>query len=407
MAKNIIFCADGTWNGPGETDDQGRPTPSNVLKLFESLAGTIAATGLQNEMERSASEPGGGVAQIAKYIHGVGDGGNQLVRFAEGSTGAGILARLVRGYTFISRNYAQGDRIVITGFSRGAYTARALAGLIIKQGLLDSSAMGLAGSGDSAAYAAGMAAWGQYQSSRHRSGNQDTLANLAKVMTEIQDKFYTVLLRPPPLRFVNNVPLKAVAVWDTVGALGIPDYNKDDEARIDVFEFVDQQLAPAVESGFQAVAIDEMRVDFTPTLWQRRDQGGIEQVLFPGAHADVGGGYPELGNECGLSDGALQWMIDRMLGVGVRFESIAHHAPNPKGVAHRPWLGAAYTLQPKASREFPTGLALSQSAVDRINAGAVPVEQAPDAPYRPNNLAGSYYLMDWSGPASHVEIVAV
>ncbi len=407
MPKNIIFCADGTWNGPGEADNQANPTPSNVLKLFESLAGNDADTTLENEMERTASYPNGDIYQIAKYIHGVGDSTNPVVKFAEGSTGAGLVARLVRGYTFISRNYTIGDRISIVGFSRGAYTARALAGLIVNQGLLNWSAMGLGVSGDTSAYAAGMVVWGEYQSRRHSSSGGGILANLASVVTEIQVKFYNEFDQPPKIQYVSNVPLKAVGVWDTVGALGIPDYNKSEDARLDVFQFIDLQLAPVIELGFHAVSIDEERVDFTPTLWDGRDQGGIEQVLFPGAHADVGGGYPDSNNESGLSDGTLQWMIDSMMSAGVQFGTIVQHVPNAMGVAHQPWLAAAYVLQPRAKRQFPPGLALSQMVVDRVNAGVVPIESAGTALYRPINLSNSYYRPDWSAPVPQVNVVKI
>ena len=77
--------------------------------------------------------------QAAKYLHGVGDSDNFLVKALGGALGAGLITRIVRGYTYISRTYAAGDRIFIVGFSRGAYTARALAGLIAAKGLLDAT----------------------------------------------------------------------------------------------------------------------------------------------------------------------------------------------------------------------------------------------------------------------------
>ena len=78
----------------------------------------------------------GKTLQASKYIHGVGDSQSAIRRIIGGAFGAGIIARIVRGYTFISRNYEPGAKIFIVGFSRGAYTARALAGLIASQGLL-------------------------------------------------------------------------------------------------------------------------------------------------------------------------------------------------------------------------------------------------------------------------------
>ena len=115
MAKNIIFCADGTWNGPGQDDDHDRVAdPTNVFKLFANLDGVDApeTTRLADEQERRLATPNGTVRQVAKYLHGVGDSDNFLVRMGGGAGGAGLVTRVVRGYTFISRNYAAGDRIL-------------------------------------------------------------------------------------------------------------------------------------------------------------------------------------------------------------------------------------------------------------------------------------------------------
>lgn len=119
-------------NGPGQPEEQqeegGRRT--NVFKLFLNLAGDLSPDSLRSadEQERIVAGADGKPTQIAKYLHGVGDSKNFLVRVLGGGGGAGLVTRIVRGYTFISRNFEPGDRIFIVGFSRGAYTARALAG---------------------------------------------------------------------------------------------------------------------------------------------------------------------------------------------------------------------------------------------------------------------------------------
>lgn len=404
MAKNVIFCADGTWGGPESNDiDSVALKYSNVLKLFQSLAGAIPP--LADEMERPAWYPNGALYQIAKYIHGVGDSKNPLVKFAGGSLGAGLLARLVRGYTFISRNYRPGDRIYVIGFSRGAYTARALAGLIAAQGLLNWDAMKLGGSGDTTAYAAAMDSWKQYKA-KHNSVKAGILEKLASMVQEVEEAFYDAFGKPPLLQLVTDVPIKAVAVWDTVGALGIPEYARKENVRVDVFDFVDLDLNPQIELGFHAVSIDEMRIDFTPSLWTSRTEGGIEQVLYPGAHQDVGGGYSSTGNETGLSDGALQYMLDRLISAGVQFGMIVAHTPAADGVCHRPWLDPVYYGR-TAARCFPSGMSLSQSAVDRVARGVVPIEMTADALYRPANLSKSYFLADWAGVAANVKVVAI
>jgi Uncharacterized alpha/beta hydrolase domain (DUF2235) len=110
------------------------------------------------------------------------------------------------------------------------------------------------------------------------------------------------VLRPPRNGQLIAAPIEAVAVWDTVGSLGIPLYS-DRLVRLDVFRFADAKSSANVKQGRHTIAVDEQRADFTPTLWDDRE--GVVQVLFPGAHADVGGGYPLTNNESGLSDGAL------------------------------------------------------------------------------------------------------
>lgn len=399
MPKNIVLCLDGTWNGPDAKAKDGSATPTNVQKLFESLKGSAALQATDNEKEILADADGSLPAQAAKYIHGVGDTNNPLAKAAEGATGAGLVARLVRGYTYLSRLYQPGDAIHILGFSRGAYTARALAGFVVRQGLLDWQGMQLQ-AGSEQSYSAGLAAWGQYKSSVNE-GKSSMLHSLAMALTDLHDRFELGLHPAPALRFVSDVEVQSVAVWDTVGALGLPDLQEQDgtEVRKDVFEFADTALSGRVRQGFHAIAVDERRVDFTPTLWDARD--GVIQVLFAGAHADVGGGYPVA--ESGLSNGPMVWMARQLASAGVRFESLPAGTPDALAVQHQPWAGAPYAT---ASRHFGPGLKLSQRLLQRMMAPAVPVEGQAAAAYRPANLVNSYVMLDWSGPAPHVEVVA-
>src|SRR5262249_26664572 len=103
MGKNVVFCADGTWSGPGETDNDDTPHPTNVFKLFRNLGGvdTPGAAQPEKERERTLTAADGSVRQIAKYLHGVGDSENFLARILGGTAGAGLIARIVRGYTFL------------------------------------------------------------------------------------------------------------------------------------------------------------------------------------------------------------------------------------------------------------------------------------------------------------------
>ncbi|MCW3479324.1 DUF2235 domain-containing protein [Neisseriaceae bacterium JH1-16] len=382
MGKNILFCADGTWNGPGEGDNTDSiPDPTNVLKLFLRLSGQDSLYGyrLASEQEREEKSGDGTPLQIAKYLHGVGDSNNLLVKALGGAFGSGLITRIVRGYTFISRNYLSGDRIFIIGFSRGAYTARALAGLISSQGLIDPQSIDL--SDPNQAYQAGTATWYLYRKEA-LGNNQNWLDKLENIVTYLP----SFITRPAAsIELIKNVPIQVVAVWETVGALGIPQYAGND-TRIDAFKFADTKLSTMVQESFQAIAIDEQRVDFTPTLWDPDPR--VTQVLFCGAHADVGGGYPAMNNESGLSDITLEWMINTLLAKGVHFMPTPN-APDPLGVAHQPWTLPPWTLPGILinPRSFATGLSLSRTVLARCTGGKV-LAAPGDSPadYRPHNL---------------------
>ena len=385
MSKTIIFCADGTWNGPGQDEEQeekgGHPT--NVFKLFLNLAGEMSNENLRaaDEQERSVSEADGRTTQIAKYLHGVGDSKNFLVRALGGGGGAGLVTRIVRGYTFISRNFEPGDRIVIVGFSRGAYTARALAGLIVARGLLDPQRNDLATNREQA-YRLGSAEWFTYRREILKN-RQNLLQRLAEVAVDLPGFLQAQATAPR----IADVEIEAVVVWDTVGSLGIPAYNLKTDSQLDAFQFADLVLNPKVRHGLHAVSVDEQRANFTPTLWDPDQR--ITQVLFPGAHADVGGGYPE--SESGLSDCALQWVVEELTRLGVVFAAkpAVVLKPDACGVSHAPWADAPWNLLPTGQRAFPPNLAIHRSVVDRL-AGADRLRTSGQAVYNPGSLAASY-----------------
>ena len=382
MPKNIVFCADGTWNGPGEPDHDDQNSPAtNVFKLFLDLDGADEpnTSRLAKEQERTLTAADGSIQQMAKYLDGVGDSENFLVKILGGGFGVGLITRIVRGYTFVSRNYEPGDRIYLIGFSRGAYTARALAGLITAKGLLPPN---LADPSDKeGAYRRGSAVWYAWRGASIAQGNP--LDHFQEILFDLPHFFQ----QPPPAAAMVSAPIEAVAVWDTVGALGIPQFNAQHVA-VDVFQFADTKFSTNVRFGRHAISIDEQRSDFTPTLWDP-DTNRIVQVLFAGAHADVGGGYTTSNNESGLSDITRRWMCNELKRLGVQFaqnQTIAFQ-PDPKGTAHRPWEQPLWVNLPRALRSFPTGLGLSQSVIERMNAGPVmPDPSAPAVPYRPDNI---------------------
>jgi len=160
MAKNIAFCADGTW------DDTNSET--NVYKLFKALPTTST--------------------QVPYYDDGVGADGTPLQRLTGGAFGDGIFQKIKDGYTKIAHVYEQGDKLFLFGFSRGAYTARALAGMIAICGLptghFDDDLVETA-----------------FQAYRNPSQRSELLASLSEF--NLFDAKITML-----------------GVWDTVGSLG-------------------------------------------------------------------------------------------------------------------------------------------------------------------------------------------
>lgn len=345
--KNIIFCADGTWNGTDvDEDHDGVPDSTNVLKLFHLLEGdtTIESRRLKDEAEKLQVD-GAAQVQVAKYLHGVGDSSNPLMKLLGGAVGAGLITRIVRGYTFLSRNYEPGDRIFIVGFSRGAYTARALAGMISSVGLLNGKTVNL--QDKELAYTLGVAAWRKYREKAREKQKDVTLKERLAHFISSLPGFARIPLRDGDL---IQAPVAAVGVWDTVGALGIPQFDENAQA-IDAYRFADDMLSDNVLHGLHAVSHDELRQSFQPTLWRARD--GVKQYWFAGAHADVGGGYPA--HESDLSNIALKWMLDELTGIGVRFKpfpadwSMKEDAPH-----HEPWNDGIFKVLPKQPRVWGT-----------------------------------------------------
>jgi len=353
VSKTILYCADGTWNGPPSdpayaTDidattnaEQSLGAVTNVYKLFVNLAGAVTpdTLALPTEQEKVQSAGDGSALQVAKYMFGVGDSNNQAIRILAGVFGFGVIARIVRGYTYISRQYQAGDTIHIAGFSRGAYTARALAGMICAVGLLNPSTYDV--NDRQQAYLLGYAAWLKARGVVFGGGG--TISRFLTGLFHEVELWVSERLASGET-FIPGVPIASVAVWDTVGALGLPLYVHD--GRRDAFSFVDTKLNPLVLRGFHAMALDERRLDFPVTRWDPRD--AIEQVWFAGAHSDVGGGYPPA--ESGLSDLALSWMMGRLSGLGVRWAvplpvtpDLTHYTQD----FHRPWESPPFNIDPR------------------------------------------------------------
>jgi uncharacterized protein (DUF2235 family) len=382
MAKNIIFCADGTWNNPGQDEnDDSIPDPTNVYKLFIWLAGAVTAATLRAADEQEKwLVTGATIEQVAKYIHGVGDSRNPINKIFGGTFGAGVIARIARGYTFISRHYEKNANIYITGFSRGAYTARALAGMIASQGVLRKELT----EDKELAYRRAAQVWYRYRSAAHTKTS--ILAHFAEVTANLPAFISQKSIKKSDLVAVDRIA--AVAVWDTVGAMGFP-LRVGREENNDAFQFTNLDLSPKVGMGFHAVALDEQRTNFEPTLWN--DATNVKQLLFPGAHSDVGGGYPTANHESELSDIALQWMQQELSQAGARFDAPSMEIPfkqDAGGVAHKPWKHPPWNIAPKATAPRVFGAHIQEHAAIGLRyqlPGVVSEPGEARKPYRPTN----------------------
>jgi uncharacterized protein (DUF2235 family) len=286
MVTRLVVCCDGTWNTPDQMiGTVARPT--NVTKLALSINPTDAA----------------GTRQCVYYHQGVGSSRADHIR--GGAFGAGLSANVLDAYQFLIDNYQDGDELWFFGFSRGAYTARSIAGLVRNCGILRTQNLDRMHE-----------AFALYRSrAESPRGTASTL-------------FRHAYSYDPRVRFVG--------VWDTVGALGIPvPTTRALQPLVAFFNrrlaFHDTNLSTHVDGAFHALAIDEKRKAFLPTLWTQQPDAGsqvLEQVWFSGAHSDVGGGY----SPSGLSDIALLWMIEKARGFGLEVTQPPAVVGHPKDV---------------------------------------------------------------------------
>ena len=293
--RRLVCCLDGTWNTP---DQAGNPT--NVTAIMRAIRPVDDA----------------GVNQVVFYDKGVGTGG-WINRLRGGALGRGLGENVRDAYRFLVNNHQPGDEIYVFGFSRGAFTARSLCGMIGAVGLLADER-----------HATTEDAWAAYRMDRddpERSARIEAIG-------------------------APRVRIRLVGVWDTVGALGIPNDWFTWKLR-GKYAFHDVALGHAIDHAFHALAIDERRGPFVPTLWRLPpgeslpatdgkhdpDAGPVtEQVWFPGVHSDIGGGY----DEDTLARLPLDWMIRRARDTTeLAFHDDPVAAPDPLAPAHesRTW----------------------------------------------------------------------
>jgi uncharacterized protein (DUF2235 family) len=341
--KRIIICCDGTWNNPGDTAD-GSVVKTNVQKIFESVCN------LDNQ----------GIIQIKHYIEGVGTSGSRLRKIIDGATGKGIDDNILSAYKFLVWNYVKGDEIYLLGFSRGAYTARSVAGLIRNCGIIRNDDLNLINE-----------AYKHYRERNKAEWKPDGAKS--KAFRE---------------EFSVEAPIKFIGVWDTVGALGIP-FSLFNLLNSNKYKFHDTTLSSSVDYAFHALAIDEKRRSFSPTLWReskktqfRVDPQILEQRWFSGVHSNIGGGYPEKG----LSDLAFNWMVKKAAWVGLAFDPsylTVHSCPNALGKLYNSFVFPFNLFKPAIrhiSRDTELKEVIAESVFKRWQL---------DNTYRPSNLEPS------------------
>lgn len=334
MARIAIFC-DGTWNSPKMAQ------PTHVVRLFDKTRKTNA--------------------QHTHYFEGVGTGvntagffGKALMKVGGGAFGWGLNNNIKQAYATLCREYQAGDEIFIFGFSRGAYTARSLAGMIRKCGIVaEPNADNL------------NAAFKLYR--KPGAANHPDALHVLQSRRRLSPRFATSqadmdwrTVRPwqnDPAQ-MEQVDIAYLGIWDTVGALGIPAPLLGPVANLwnKKYRFHDTKLSSMVKSARHAVALDERRVFYRPSLWDnleasRGDAGlndgdrsetrAYQQVWFTGTHAIVGGSAPKARALTGQS---LQWIAEgaQKAGLDIDMNDLLDRAPDPMANSHTldqpPWL---------------------------------------------------------------------
>jgi uncharacterized protein (DUF2235 family) len=310
MAKNIILFSDGTGNKGGYGAD------SNVFKLFNAV-----------DIHCPTTE------QITFYDDGVGTNTNKFIRAINGAFGLGFRQNVRDLYEFLARNYEKEDQVYLFGFSRGAATIRAFAGMIQECGLLDrdDDACKTNDRFDEAKFQ-GLIDEAVQAYANHKSDTDGVGACQERAVGHEEKNKGDIGKGDKSKK--ASLPIKMIGIWDTVSALGFP---QDWSWTVNwVFwsldkitewipglahNFYNYQLGPDVEHVYHALAIDDERKTFHPKVWtETRDVDqrpkNIEQVWFAGAHSNVGGGY----ERAGMSLVALDWMMKRARARGIKFK---------------------------------------------------------------------------------------
>ena len=368
MKTIAIFC-DGTWNSPHMTQ------PTHVFSLFDAL-------------DKSDN-------QQPVYFEGVGTGnkfttffGKWASKIGGGAFGWGLGANVKAAYLALAGAYEADDQIMIFGFSRGAFTARSLAGMVRKCGLPDRTAL------------SNRVANRAYR--LYKKGGRENHPNKMHIMRERRQISPSYATSDVDMRWrADNSSLLKIAylgVWDTVGALGIPKNLLGPVAKIwnRRYEFHDTDLSSMVKSARHAVALDERREFFEPAKWENIDktekndglnEGDVsddrpyQQIWFVGKHSIVGGSNE---HNRAISAITMKWIFDGAQKLGLTLKSgrtLSDVAPDPTITGHEiDYPGEIYDHTPDliSWREGPAKEADCDASVrERLDAVAS---------YRPGSL---------------------
>ncbi|KAK6345806.1 hypothetical protein TWF730_010149 [Orbilia blumenaviensis] len=283
--KRLIIACDGTWqDSNGELQDGKLKPPTNVTRICRAIK----------------SLSGSNVPQIVYYQAGPGSSNNPLDKIIGGALGEGVAQNMRECFSFLSNNYAPGDEIFFIGFSRGAFTARSVASMVAGLGVLTKKGL--------EAFAVIMKDYQHRYEKGYKSPQPDCpFPNKPSAADpEYVEQLYRLGMTIP------NVRIRAIGVWDTVGALGIPKIGWLQKLGVqpkkaDEMMFYDTSLSPRVDFAFQALALDERRGTFPPTVWElpKGSPTVLKQTWMPGEHSNVGGGW----DDQNLSNVSLAWMI--------------------------------------------------------------------------------------------------
>jgi len=293
MAKNIVICCDGTGNQYGDRN-------TNVVKLFSVLP--------KSRREQLAwYDPGVGTFSAPAALTKTARAWTKLLGLA---FGFGIQENVQDAYRYLMEHYEPQDRVFIFGFSRGAYAARALVALIFKCGLLE-------------------------------RGNDNLVPYAFQILKrEKRVAIYSGFRRT----FSRRCGVHFLGLWDTVKSVGWV-YNP--------LKLQFTRRNPIVKTIRHAVSIDERRSFYRQNLWgEPFAHQDVKQVWFAGVHSDVGGSYPE--RESGLSQIALQWMIEEAVSHGLlvddkRRREVLGEVPAPAPAHVSPATPAVAAAVPEAA----------------------------------------------------------